>query len=64
MQLKSEQVIDIDYQEQHQHVEVENPRFAEDEGERNSKSYDLVLENTDRWGLSSLQKLFANFLFE
>ncbi|KAL1816997.1 hypothetical protein ACET3Z_019571 [Daucus carota] len=63
-EFKSEQVIDIDYQEQHQHVEVENPRFAEDEGERNSKSYDLVLENTDRWGLSSLQKLFANFLFE
>ncbi|WOH02023.1 hypothetical protein DCAR_0521410 [Daucus carota subsp. sativus] len=63
-ELKSEQVIDIDYQEQHQHVEVENPRFAEDEGERNSKSYDLVLENNDRWGLSSLQKLFANFLFE
>lgn len=63
-ELKLEQILDNDYREQHQHVQAENPKFAEDEDQQNPKSYDLVLENDNRWGLSTLQKLFANFLFE
>ncbi|KAK1398259.1 Carbohydrate-binding-like fold [Heracleum sosnowskyi] len=61
-ELKLEQVLDNDYREQHQHFQVENPQFAEDEGQPNPKSYDLVLEANNRW--STLQKLFANFLLE
>lgn len=64
MQLKLEQVLEHDYREQHQDVEVENPKFAEDEDQQNPKSYDLVLENNNRWGLSTLHKVFANFLFK
>lgn len=63
-ELKLEQVIDNDYREEHQHIQVENPQFAEDEDQQNLKSYDLVLENDNRWDLSTLQKLFANFIFE
>ncbi|XP_074366748.1 uncharacterized protein LOC141707466 [Apium graveolens] len=63
-ELKLEQVSDNDYREQHQDVQIENPQFSEDEGQQNPKSYDLVLENDNRWGLSTLQKVFANFLFE
>lgn len=62
-ELKLEEVLVNDYQEQHRIVQVEMPQYFEDEDEHHPKSFDLVLVNDVHWGLRTLQKLLAKFRF-
>lgn len=63
LQLKFEEVLVNNYQEQHQPVQVEKLQFFEDEDASNPKSFDLVLGNDIQWGLRTLQELVAKLRF-
>ncbi|KAK1355735.1 CBM20 domain-containing protein [Heracleum sosnowskyi] len=62
-ELKFEEVLVNDYQEQHQLVQVQKSQFFEDEDEHHPKSFDLVLVDDVQWGLRTLQKLLDKFRF-